>query len=133
VLFTITASKAYARQSARHELCELQASLMTGDAGFDALFFARTDYQDMALRRDSQSSEVVWQPDAGSDGVFTGTFPHHYGPPPGGFNYEWGETYWAGEPIQVRCRRLCQVESALRLRRRPVSSRICSAFAPLAC
>jgi Glycosyl hydrolases family 38 N-terminal domain len=78
----------------------MQASLLTEDAGFDALFFARADYQDVALRRRAHASEMVWRPcgGGGSAGVFTGTFPNHYGPP-AGFNFEWGQH---DLPIQAR-------------------------------
>jgi Glycosyl hydrolases family 38 N-terminal domain len=78
----------------------VQASLLTEAAGFDALFFARADYQDLALRQHAHASEMIWRPrgGGGSAGVFTGTFPNHYGPPPG-FNFEWGQH---DLPIQER-------------------------------
>jgi alpha-mannosidase len=80
----------------------MQASLLTGQAGFDAVFFARADYQDVQLRLGARKSELVWGPArswAGAElDVFCGTFPNHYGPPPG-FNFDWGQD----DPvIQVR-------------------------------
>lgn len=87
----------------------LQASLLTAEAGFDAVFFARADYQDVEARRAARASEVVWDPararGGGSGGAFCGAFPEHYGPPRG-FNFDWGQD---DPPIQVcatpRCRR----------------------------
>ena len=80
----------------------MQASLLAAASGFDALFFARVDYRDAALRRAIGASELVWAPARpffGADGdVFSGTFPNHYGPP-AGFNFEWGQT---DPPVQVR-------------------------------
>ena len=80
-----------------------QASLLTAGAGLDAVFFARADYQGVALRRESRNSELIWSPSsalpggADGDGVFCGTFPNHYGPPRG-FNFGWGQD---DPPVQV--------------------------------
>ena len=38
-----------------------QAALLSAEAGFDALFFARADYQDVALRGRNSASEFVWR------------------------------------------------------------------------
>ena len=80
----------------------MQASLLTAEAGFSAVFFARSDYDDMARRKASGSMEATWRPSdavyGASADTFVGNFPNHYGPP-AGFNYEWGST---DPPIQVR-------------------------------
>jgi hypothetical protein len=39
---------------------QTQASLMTARAGFDALYFGRIDYQDLALRKQTQDCEGLW-------------------------------------------------------------------------
>eukprot|EP00892_Ulva_mutabilis_P004205 jgi/Ulvmu1/2156/UM129_0016.1 len=70
-----------------------QASLLTARAGFDAVFFARADYDDLSMRKAAGQAEAVWRGAAATYGssadVFMGNFPNHYGPPKG-FNYEWG-------------------------------------------
>ena len=80
----------------------MQASLLSSQSGFDAVFFARTHFKDGELRRAAAASEVVWAPGRhlfGEDSdVFAGTFPNHYGPPQG-FNFDWGQR---DPPIQVR-------------------------------
>jgi alpha-mannosidase len=38
-----------------------QASLLTSRAGFDALYFGRIDYQDLALRQETSECEGVWE------------------------------------------------------------------------
>lgn len=69
-----------------------QAGLLSAHVGFDALFFGRADYQDMAHRKNLTAMEMVWQ---GSNSledatVFTGNFiSGNYGPPEG-FGFEWG-------------------------------------------
>ena len=79
----------------------MQASLLTAKAGYSAVFFARSDYDDMARRKGAQSMEAVWRASAALYGdtadVFVGNFPNHYGPP-AGFNFEWGSS---DPPIQV--------------------------------
>ncbi|EFJ34782.1 hypothetical protein SELMODRAFT_266756 [Selaginella moellendorffii] len=70
----------------------VQAYLLGAELGFDALFFARIDYQDRRQRYKDKSLEVIWQGSntLGSDAqVFTSIFPVHYGPPDGhGLAYE---------------------------------------------
>ena len=64
-----------------------QASLLSAEVGFDALYFARYDYQDRIYRRGNKSLEMIWSA-SGSYGpsnyVFGGTPPDEtYNPPPG--------------------------------------------------
>ena len=71
------------------------ASLLTFDAGFDALFFGRSDYQDLARRATRGDLEVVWRADGAGRGrsgdVLAGAFASgNYGPPPG-FNWDWAQ------------------------------------------
>ena len=37
-----------------------QAALLSAEAGFDALFFGRMDYQDLALRLNQSRAEWIW-------------------------------------------------------------------------
>ena len=68
-----------------------QASLMSAEVGFDALFFGRIDYEDLELRQASQQCEGVWKPsddeNLGTDGqVFwglSGSYKGNYQPPRG--------------------------------------------------
>jgi len=66
-----------------------QASLLSAEAGFDALYFGRIDYQDLNLRRDSKRVEGIWRGSADlkeSAQVFwglTGSYGGNYGPPEG--------------------------------------------------
>lgn len=87
--------------SMSHAAFSLQASLLTARAGFDAVFFARSDFDDLARRKAAGEAEAVWRaaPDTyGAAGdVFLGNFPNHYGPPRG-FNFEWGSN---DPPVQV--------------------------------
>ncbi|GBG61654.1 hypothetical protein CBR_g23169 [Chara braunii] len=68
----------------------VQASLLSAEAGLDAVFFARADYQDIENRRKQKSMEVIWR---GSKSLgataqtFAGILHHHYDPPKG-FNFE---------------------------------------------
>jgi alpha-mannosidase len=82
-------------------MMHMQASLLTAKAAFSAVFFARSDYDDMARRKATQSMEGVWRASAAVYGAtadtFVGNFPNHYGPP-AGFNFEWGSS---DPPIQV--------------------------------
>lgn len=81
-----------------------QASLLSAEAGFDALFFGRTDYQDRARRSAAKELEMVWR-GSGSLGssaeVFTGAFSSgNYGPPEG-FDWGGGCSYLGcDEPVQ---------------------------------
>lgn len=71
-----------------------QASLLSAVVGFDAVFFARADYADLALRKAAHQADFLWRPSSATFGdtadVFTGNFPNHYGPP-SGFNFDWGQ------------------------------------------
>lgn len=64
-----------------------QASLLSADAGFEALYFARMDYQDRQLRYNKSDLEFVWRanPSLGDQSqVFTGQFiAGHYEAPKG--------------------------------------------------
>lgn len=81
--------------------CGVQASLLTARAGFDAVFFARADYDDLARRKAAGQAEAIWRAAPATYGtagdVFVGNFPNHYGPPHG-FNFEWGSV---DPPVQV--------------------------------
>ncbi|KAF9618950.1 hypothetical protein IFM89_002945 [Coptis chinensis] len=64
----------------------VQAYLLGAELGFDALFFARIDYQDRAKRLDDKTLEVVWRGSkslGSTSQIFTGIFPRHYDPPDG--------------------------------------------------
>jgi alpha-mannosidase len=71
-----------------------QAGLLTGALGFDALFFGRADYQDMAVRSKDKTLEHVWrgEPSYGdSADVLAVNFKSgNYGPLPG-FNFDWAQ------------------------------------------
>ena len=64
-----------------------QASLLSAQLGFDALFFGRIDHVDHDLRMQNRTMEFVWaaSPSLGQAGsVFTGAFQSgNYGAPPG--------------------------------------------------
>ncbi len=67
-----------------------QASLLSAEAGFDALYFGRIDYQDLQLRRDSKRVEGIWraspdnlQKDAEVFWGLSGSYGGNYGPPSG--------------------------------------------------
>ncbi|MCO5548558.1 hypothetical protein L7F22_002018 [Adiantum nelumboides] len=67
--------------------------------GFDALYFARIDYQDKMKRVNESTLEMVWQASRTLDSsaqIFTGTLYDHYGPPPG-FDFDMQST---DTPIQ---------------------------------
>jgi hypothetical protein len=111
----------------------MQASLLTGQAGFDAVFFARADYQDVRLRQQAGQSELIWGPARSLAGaeldVFCGTFPNHYGPP-AGFNFDWGQddpviqVCWHRAAAALQGRLYAQITRAPRLRLR------CAAIQP---
>ena len=79
----------------------IQGGLMGPALGFDAVFFGRADYQDMAKRAKAQELEHLWRGTGGgpssskydeSSRIFTGNFASgKYGPPPG-FWWEWTST-----------------------------------------
>ncbi|KAL6552364.1 hypothetical protein OROHE_007728 [Orobanche hederae] len=59
--------------------------------GFDALYFARIDYQDRAKRKNEKKLEVVWQGSksrGSSSQIFTGAFYAGNYEPPTGFYFE---------------------------------------------
>ena len=59
------------------------------DMGFDAFFYARTDYSDKNKRSNDRSLEYVWYPshETKDANIFTHTlFEHYYSP--GGFNFD---------------------------------------------
>lgn len=66
-----------------------QAALLSAEAGMDALFFGRIDYQDLERRVAASEAEFIWRasPSLGSDAqVFaglTGEYGGNYGPPNG--------------------------------------------------
>jgi len=79
-----------------------QASLLSAEAGFDALFFGRIDYEDLQLRQDSKQCEGVWRAspnNLGADGeVFwslSGSYEGNY-QPPRGFDLD---GYLSDEPL----------------------------------
>ncbi|KAJ7526059.1 hypothetical protein O6H91_17G079900 [Diphasiastrum complanatum] len=64
----------------------IQAYLLGAEVGFDAVFFARADYQDIAKRRIDRTMEFVWQGSRtlGSTAqILGGVLSHHYTPPDG--------------------------------------------------
>ena len=74
------------------------AGLLGRGLGFDALFFGRADWEDMAVRKERKQLEFLWKGsgggpmtcdgDDGGDLLFTGNFASgNYGPPEG-FNFE---------------------------------------------
>ncbi|XP_077246592.1 alpha-mannosidase-like isoform X2 [Tasmannia lanceolata] len=68
----------------------VQSYLFGAELGFDALYFARIDYQDRAKRKVDKSLEVIWRGSktfGSSSQIFTGAFPVHYNPPTG-FSFE---------------------------------------------
>ena len=71
-----------------------QASLLTGALGFDALFFGRADYQDMAARTQARRLEHVWRGEASfgdaADILASNFKSGNYGPLPG-FNFDWAQ------------------------------------------
>jgi len=65
-----------------------QASLLTDKVGFDALYFGRIDYQDLALRKEASECEGLWNASSSSSDstIFwglTGSYGGNYGPPAG--------------------------------------------------
>lgn len=66
-----------------------QASLLTAQVGFDALYFGRIDYQDMKIRHATQECEGLWSSSANfgaNDTVFwglTGSYSGNYEAPHG--------------------------------------------------
>jgi len=79
-----------------------QAALLSAEAGFDALFFGRLDYQDLANRLNDSSCEFIWRgsqslgPDAQVFVGLTGEYGGNYGPPDG---YDW-DHFSNDEPVE---------------------------------
>ncbi|RLN90090.1 hypothetical protein BBJ28_00023468, partial [Nothophytophthora sp. Chile5] len=66
-----------------------QGSLLSQGVGFDALYFARIDYQDYDQRKKNKDLEFIWRPSKSrgkSSEVFTGEIIDSYCPP-GKFEY----------------------------------------------
>lgn len=65
-----------------------QSSLLGAEAGFDAIYFGRIDYQDLKQRIDSRNCEGIWDssPNLNDTEVFwglTGSYDGNYGAPSG--------------------------------------------------
>ncbi|ETM47126.1 hypothetical protein L914_08112 [Phytophthora nicotianae] len=61
-----------------------QGSLLSQGVGFDALYFARIDYQDYGNRKKNKDLEFIWRPSKSrgkASQVFTGEIIDHYCPP----------------------------------------------------
>eukprot|EP00252_Welwitschia_mirabilis_P007627 TRINITY_DN1919_c0_g1_i1.p1 TRINITY_DN1919_c0_g1~~TRINITY_DN1919_c0_g1_i1.p1 ORF type:complete len:1055 (-),score=246.23 TRINITY_DN1919_c0_g1_i1:132-3296(-) len=62
----------------------VQGYLLSAEVGFEGLYFARADYQDIAKRREDRTMEMIWRGSKSlgpSAQVFTGILAHHYDPP----------------------------------------------------
>ncbi|KAL4115260.1 hypothetical protein PRIC2_013426 [Phytophthora ramorum] len=69
-----------------------QGSLLSQGVGFDALYFARMDYQDYGLRKKNKDLEFIWRPSKSrgkESQVFTGEIIDTYCPPG---KFEYGDT-----------------------------------------
>jgi alpha-mannosidase len=78
-----------------------QASLMSAEVGFDALYFGRIDYQDIGKRRDEKRVEGLWRSSNSlkeKAEVFWGLTGSNWGnyQPPEGFDFD---LTWSDEPI----------------------------------
>jgi alpha-mannosidase len=52
-----------------------QASLLSYEVGFESIFFKRIDMQDLAVRQEAKTTELIWQASASAgpeNGIFTG-------------------------------------------------------------
>ncbi|CEG47425.1 lysosomal alpha [Plasmopara halstedii] len=61
-----------------------QGSLLSQGIGFDALYFARIDYQDYGNRKKNKELEFIWRPSKSrgkASQIFTGEIIDHYCPP----------------------------------------------------
>ena len=70
-----------------------QASLLGSEAGFDAIYFGRIDYQDLAHRHETKNCEGIWDASSNLDNTaifwgLTGSYLGNYGAPPGGFCFD---------------------------------------------
>ncbi|GAQ86088.1 lysosomal alpha-mannosidase [Klebsormidium nitens] len=91
----------------------VQASLLTAELGFDGLFFARADYDDVKKRREEKSMEMVWRASKSlgkSAETFAGVMGHHYDTPVG-FNFD----MWSKDPPIQDDPRLYDVNVAERI------------------
>lgn len=81
----------------------VQAYLLSAEMGFDALYFARIDYQDKLKRLNKSSLEMVWQGSktlGSSAQIFTGVFFDFYGPPTGfDFDIDSTDTPFQDNPL----------------------------------
>ena len=81
-----------------------QAALLSADAGMDALFFGRIDYQDLKLRVNESRAEFVWRgsPSLGQDAQvlagLTGSYGGNYGAPSG---FNWDAVNGNDEPVEL--------------------------------
>jgi alpha-mannosidase len=70
-----------------------QASMMSSPlSGFNSVFFARADYQDIASRNKNGTSEMIWAPSPSqglSAATMAGILYNGYGPPSGLDMAEW--------------------------------------------
>ena len=82
-----------------------QAALLSAEVGFDALYFARIDWQEAKVRTKDKSMEMVWRASASLGAhaeVFTGAFlDGGYGPPPG-FDFDGPPAPARGVPARAR-------------------------------
>ena len=72
-----------------------QPSLLSAEAGFNALYFARLDYQDRDKRRIDRTMEMVWRasPSLGPDtAMFTSAFLGGSYAPPRGLTWDYGSS-----------------------------------------
>ncbi|KAH7421965.1 hypothetical protein KP509_13G083700 [Ceratopteris richardii] len=77
----------------------VQAYLLGAEVGFDAVFFARADYQDVLQRRKDRTMEAIWRGSKSfgpSAQIFAGVLANHY-EPPDGFNFDIDST---NPPVQ---------------------------------
>lgn len=68
----------------------VQAYLLGAELGFDAVFFARADAQDVNQRRRDRTMEVIWRGSnslGSSSQIFAGVLANHY-EPPDGFSFD---------------------------------------------
>lgn len=69
-------------------------------AGFEALFFARMDYQDLQIREQQKAVEMMWQPSESLPDIhlLTGMLTNGYCDP-GGFMFEYGDDPIMDDPL----------------------------------
>lgn len=77
----------------------VQGYLLGAEAGFDAVFFARADYQDVLQRRKDRTMEAIWRGSkslGSSAQIFAGVLANHY-EPPDGFSFDFDSS---SPPVQ---------------------------------